>query len=94
MIGWLMALPLRLKVWTLGIGAVVMTVLILWANWRVARADAVRAEARAGALQAARRSQLRIITKRSELRERARLAREDLAARVERDAFEKQGWGP
>ena len=94
MIAWMLALPLRLKAWTLGIGAVVMTGLILYANWRVARADAVRAEARAGALQAARKQQLRIITKRSELRERARLAREDLAARVERDAFTDQGWGP
>jgi hypothetical protein len=91
---WLLALPLRLKLWGLGIGITLLALGGLWAAWRVARADARKAEARSAALQAARKAQLRIITKQSELRERARIVREDLAARTQRDLFEDQGWGP
>ena len=91
---WLATLSLRLKLWGLAIGAVLLALGGLWAAWRVARADARKAEARGAALLAARRAQMTIITKTTGLREKQRQLREALAKRAERDAFQDQGWGP
>ena len=91
---WLATLSLRLKLWGLAIGAVLLALGGLWAAWRVARADAKRAEARGAALLAARRAQMTVITKTTALREKQRQLRETLAKRTERDAFQDQGWGP
>ena len=91
---WIATLSLRLKLWGLAIGAVLLALGGLWAAWRVALADARKAEARGAALLAARKAQMEIITKTTGLREKKRQLREQLKARTERDAFEDQGWGP
>ena len=91
---WLVGLSLRLKLWGLAIGAVLLALGGLWAAWRVARADARKAEARGAALLAARKAQMDIITRTTGLREKQRQLREQLAKRTQRDAFQDQGWGP
>ena len=91
---WLIGLSMRLKLLGLAIGAVLLAFGGLWAAWRVARADARKAEARGAALLAARRAQMSIITKTTGLKEKQRQLREQLKARTQRDAFQDQGWGP
>ena len=91
---WLATLSLRLKLWGLAIGAVLLAFGGLWAAWQVARADARKAEARGAALLAARKAQMTVITKTTALKEKQRQLREALAKRTERDAFQDQWWGP
>lgn len=91
---WLATLALRFKLIALAVGVGALGLGVLYARYRVAKADAVDATARFEALRAARQLQLRVITAQTDLRERQRQTRAALSDRAERDGLDDQGWGP
>jgi hypothetical protein len=92
-IGWLVGLSLRVKVYAAMAAALVLSFGGLWVAWRLSKAKAERAGARADALERARAAELRISERISKLRGREREWRDELSKRKTRDHFE-QGWGP
>lgn len=90
---WLLALPIRAKLWVTGIAIVALSFLALWTVWRIDRNRLAKAQGRAAALEAAREAERRIRTRQDALRLQQQRLREQIKARTERDAFE-QGWGP
>ena len=92
MIGWLVGLSLRVKVYAAMAAALVLSFGGLWVAWRLSKAKAERAGARADALERARKSEIRISERIAKVRAKEREWREQIDAR-KRDHFE-QGWGP
>ena len=91
---WLVALPLRLKLWGLAVGGVLLTILYFYGRWRIAASAAASAARKADALEATRELEQRIAERRAELSVQQRTVRDELSKRTTRDAFEDQGWGP
>jgi len=91
---FLAGLALRFKVALLAASGVLVALFYLWGRWKIAAASATSAEGRADALQATHDLERRVSERRLELSIRQRQAREQLAAKKERDAFDSQGWGP
>lgn len=93
MIGWLVGLSLKMKIYGAVALAVLMTIGYLWVAWKLAAAKATRASQQADALERARQSELRISERIAKVRSREREWRAELSKSKERDHFE-QGWGP
>ena len=94
MIAWIATLSLRLKLIGLAIGSAAIAFLVLYARFRMAKAQAASAKSQAQALEAARKTEKSIAQKRLELSIKQRQIREEIAAKTSRDHFEDQGWGP
>lgn len=94
--GWLTTLGLRMKLLGIAIAGVLASLGYLYVRWRIAAASAASARAKAEGLEQSREAEVAIGEKRAELREKRRIVREDLQAKIaagRRDHFEG-GWGP
>jgi len=87
-IGWLASFSLRLKLYAVAAGAVLVALGYLYLRWKIAASRLASVQSRADALQATRDLEHRIATSRAKTRAKQDAIRTEILARAKRDYFE------